>query len=403
MKKMAVAMLAALLTVSSLTGCSKAGNDTNAAYLKDTDVSKYVTLGDYKNLTVEVASPEVTDDEVASYIQYVQNSMAATVEVTDRAVQTGDTVNIDYAGKYADSGEAFDGGTAQGYNLTIGSHTFIDGFEDGLIGAELGQTLDLNLKFPDSYSNADLAGKDVIFTVTVNKILIKPDFDDAYVATLGIEGVSTVDELSNYIKEKLMEDKQTSYDTSVQNEALEAATNGCMFENPPQAMLDRFAGLYADQMEQVAQYYSASYGQSMTADSVLQVLMSQEGYSGEAEDYKAEQALKLAKQYIMLGAIAAQEGIEVTEDELNEKLTSDMETANASAADSDKVDSLDAYKETIDVENIRESLLSKKVIEFLAANANVVEPSDDDNAEATEETAAEESTEEATDASEDGE
>ncbi len=399
MKKTIAAILTAVLAVTSIAGCANGGKNDNAAYLKDIELDKYVTLGEYKGVTVEVASPEVTDSEVESYLQYVESSMAATVEVTDRAVQEGDTVNIDYAGRYAESGEAFDGGTAQGYDLTIGSHTFIDGFEDGLIGAELGEIRDLNLKFPDTYGNADLAGAEVIFTVTVNAIKIKPDFDDAYAASLGVEGVSTIDDLRSYIKTSLLEDKQSTYDTNVQNKSLEAATNGCMFENPPQALIDRVAVNYDDQMNKVASYYSATYGSQMTTESVFKTLMAQEGYTGEVEDYKAEKVLELAKQYIMLGSIASKEGIEVTEDELNEKLSSDMESANASASDEEKVDSLDAYKEKVDVEDVRETLLTKKVVEFLAENANVVEPADSDSTEASTEETSEE-TEQTDDAAE---
>lgn len=386
MKKTIAAILTAVLAVTSIAGCANGGKNDNAAYLKDIELDKYVTLGEYKGVTVEVASPEVTDSEVESYLQYVESSMSASIEVTDRAVQEGDTVNIDYAGRYAESGEAFDGGTAQGYDLAIGSHTFIDGFEDGLIGAELGETRDLNLKFPDTYGNADLAGVDVIFTVTVNAIKIKPDFDDAYAASLGVDGVSTIDDLREYVKTNLLEDKQDTYNNNVKNKALEAATNGCMFENPPQALLDRVAVNYDDQMSRVAAYYSATYGSQMTTESVLQSLMAQEGYTGEVEDYKAEKTLELAKQYIMLGAIASKEGIEVTEDELNEKLTSDMESANASASDEEKVDSLDAYKEKVDVEDVRETLLTQKAVEFLADNANVVEPADASAEETSEET-----------------
>lgn len=394
MKKTIAAMLTAALTVASLAGCGKAENKSDATYLKDMDLTKLVTLGEYKGVTVEVESPNVTDSEVESYLQYVSSSMAASVEVTDRPVQEGDTVNIDYAGRYADSGEAFDGGTAEGYDLVIGSHSFIDGFEDGLIGANVGDTLDLNLTFPEDYGKAELAGVAVIFTVKVNKISVKPDLDDAYAASLGIEGVSNLEELKTYIKNKLAEDKQSTYETEIQNEALEVVTNGCMFENPPQAMLDRFSTLYVDQMDKVASYYSANYGTSMSSDSVVQMLMAQEGYTGEAEDYKSEKALELAKQYIMLGAIAQQEGIEVTEDELNEKLNSDMAAANASAAEGETIDSLDAYKATVDVENLKENMLSKKVLEFLAENANVVEPSSDDSTttEASEEASEEEST-----------
>ncbi len=400
MKRIMAALLTTVVAVTTLAGCSNTKKNDNAAYLKDIELANYVTLGDYKGVTVEVESPEVSDTEVESYLQYVQSSMAASVEVTDRAVQEGDTVNIDYAGKYADSGEAFDGGTAQGYDLVIGSHTFIDGFEDGLVGAAIGETRDLNLTFPENYGKEDLAGKPVIFTVTVNSIKVKPAFDDSYAVSLGIEGVSTLDDLRNYIKTKLLEDKQTTYNNNVQNEVLEAVTNGCMFENPPQALIDRMSKNYAAQMDKVASYYSANYGQSMTTDSVLQSLMAQEGYTGELEDYKNEKALELAKQYIMLGAIADKESITVSDDELDEKLTSDMDAANATASDDAKVNSLDDYKKTVDTEDVKETLLTRKVLEFLAQNANVVAPADNSGSDssdaATEETT--ENTDEAADA-----
>ena len=389
MKRTMTALLAAFVTVTTIAGCGKAGKSADASYLKDMDLSKYVTLGEYKGVTVEVASPSVSDSEVESYLQYVSSNMSASVEVTDRAVESGDTVNIDYAGKYADSGEAFDGGTAQGYDLTIGSGTFIPGFEDGLIGAEIGETRDLNLTFPENYGKEDLAGVDVIFTVTVNKISVKPDLDDAYAASLGIENVTNLDELRTYIKERLLEEAQSSYEADVRSKALEEVTNGCMFENPPQAMLDRFTEIYTSEAETLSAYYATNYGTSFSTDDIFGMLMSQEGYTGELEDYKANKALDLAKQYIMLGLIAENEGITVSDEELEERLNSDMANKNATAAEGETIESLDAYKESVDVESVRENLLINKAQDFLAENANVVEPassSEDDDAEAAEET-----------------
>ena len=372
MKKKIAAAMAIVMTTMALAGCSK--GQSNAAYLKDINIDKMVTLGEYKGVEVEVAAPNVTDAEIDSYLQYMESSMAATEEVTGRAVENGDTVNIDYAGRYAESGEAFDGGTAQGYDLVIGSGSFIDGFEDGLLGAEIGETRDLNLVFPENYGNADLAGVSVIFTVTVNSIAVKPAFDDAYVATLGIENVSTMDELKAYLKDRLMEDAQATYNNEVQSKVVEAVKNNCMFKDPTQAMIDRFSAAYNDQAEQLASFYSANYGTSMTADSVLQMLMSQDGYTGETADYMSQKAIETAEQYVMLAAIAKAENIEVTEDELNAELEDAMASANATAAEGESFENLDAYKATADVENVKERLLAKKTIEFLAQNASVVEP-----------------------------
>ncbi len=394
MKKRIAAIIAAACVAASIAGCSNVSSD--AAYVKDVNLSKLVTLGDYDGVTVEVASPEVTDAEVESYLTYVQSTIAATVEVTDRAVETGDTVNIDYEGKMADTMEAFDGGTAQGYDLVIGSGQFIDGFEDGLIGAQVGETRDLNLTFPEDYGSSDLAGKEVVFTVTVNKILTKPAFDDAYVASLGLENVSTIDEFKVYIKDRLMEEAQSTYDNEVQSKTVEAVKNNCMFKNPPQAMLDRFSEAYSNQAEQLASFYSANYGTSMTVDSVIQMLMSQDGYSGEVADYMNQKAIETAEQYIMLAAIAEKENITVTDEELDADLEETMSTINSSATDGSTYESLDAYKATIDVENQRERLLAKKVIEFLASKANVVEPAEDESTETTEDAGATESTEETT-------
>lgn len=140
--------------------------------LKATDykVEKYVKLNDYMNMTVELSKDyTVSDADIQSYIEYLM-SMYPSYEVSDKkTVESGDVVNIDYVGKI--DGEEFSGGSATGQHLEIGSGSFIDGFEDGLIGKNVGETVELNLTFPEDYTNnTDLAGKAVVFTVTINSI-----------------------------------------------------------------------------------------------------------------------------------------------------------------------------------------------------------------------------------------
>lgn len=163
MKKKTLGLLVAVLSVCMLAGCgakdagdgtgTSTGAGTESTALKDMDVDKYVTLGEYKGLEVSVDTVEVDEDEWDTLVNnvYYGNITAENGGIMDRAVETGDTVNIDYEGKK--DGVAFDGGTAQGYDLTIGSGSFIAGFEDGLIGVMPGEIVDLDLTFPENYGN----------------------------------------------------------------------------------------------------------------------------------------------------------------------------------------------------------------------------------------------------------
>lgn len=156
---------------SEVTGTTASDEETERTDLKDIKVEDYVTLGEYKNIAVTVsAQAQVEDSDVDSNALQLYNSKvtAANGGIMDRAAEDGDTVNIDYEGKKDDV--AFQGGTAQNQSLTLGSNSFIDGFEDGLIGVKPGETVDLNLTFPENYQSTELAGAEVVFTVTVNFI-----------------------------------------------------------------------------------------------------------------------------------------------------------------------------------------------------------------------------------------
>lgn len=161
-KKIISVALCALIFVS-LVGCSSATN------LTPSQASKYVvTLGNYKGLSADLT----TEANAKNLKETLKSSSTSKDKITDRAVAKGDIVNIDYEGVRLDTNVVFQGGTASGYDLEIGSKTFIDGFEDGLVGAKPGETIKLNLKFPKDYkNNVSLADKDVVFTVTINHIV----------------------------------------------------------------------------------------------------------------------------------------------------------------------------------------------------------------------------------------
>ena len=192
MKKLFALLLSMLMVVGAFTACGASDE------AQQVPVEQYVTLGAYKGVEVVVEKMAVSEDEIESYAFQIYNSLISADNggIKDRAIELGDTANIDYVGKK--DGVAFDGGTASGYNLGIGSGSFIDGFEEGLVGVKPGETVDLNLTFPEGYQAEDLAGQKVVFTVTVNYILpaAPADMEDAVVAGFDNEAYTNVAELN---------------------------------------------------------------------------------------------------------------------------------------------------------------------------------------------------------------
>lgn len=372
-----------------MTGCGNADTDTAEttqesmaesetgtedygpeAYLSGINVADYVTLGEYKGIEVSVDAPVVTDEYLDSYIDYVLQSNMVTTEITDRPVEEGDIVNIDYEGKI--DGVAFDGGTAQGYDLTIGSGTFIDGFEDGLIGAETGETVDVNVTFPENYQGEEVAGKDAVFTVTVNSISVEtlPELTDEFVQGLDV-GVNTVEEYRQYAYDLLMEEEQATHDSNAEIAVLEAVMAGSQIQDPPEDMTNRYYNRIIDNMT----YYASLYGYD------LETFLSMQGTS---EDAIRESAAQAGQEIIVMQAIADAEGLSVTDEELD----AEIETNAGSLG----YDDVEEYRASLDVEGYREYMMSEKVLNFLLENAVVtdVEPETEAAEAETAETAAEE-------------
>lgn len=343
------AVFAAFLAAGLLAGCG--GKESGP--LKDIDVDKYVTLGEYKGLEVEVKPVSVDEAEAASLVSNVYNSnvTAENGGITDRAVEEGDTVNIDYEGKK--DGVAFEGGTAQGSLLTIGSGRFIEGFEEGLVGVTPGETVDLNLTFPENYGSADLAGQAVVFTVTVNFILPE-EMSDQVVAGIGIENVGTVEELNQYAYDYLESMAQESYDNALKNAVMEVFMQNCVFDKVPESMIEKYEAAARESITAQAQ----SYG--MDADTFTGYF-----YQSDFESFVTTYSEEAAKQDIALQAVANRENLNINDEELNATL---LEYANNAG-----YDTVEEYVGDTSLEDYREYLLYDKVLQYLADNAKVTD------------------------------
>ncbi|RKM55972.1 trigger factor [Butyrivibrio sp. CB08] len=338
--------------------------------LLDVDVDSLVKLGEYKGISVDTVKKEVTDQDVEDALNDTYSANPEMLEVTDRAVEKGDTANIDYEGKYADTKEAFQGGTAKGFDLVIGSGQFIDGFEDGLVGVKAGETVDLNLKFPDNYGSADLAGKDVIFTVKVNSIKTpaKEPSDD-WAKSLGAEGVTNLKELKDYMRKDLEAEAQASFDEEVKNAAVEIVVDNATADEIPEELYNRYFVMIYKSVESYIQQLQAAYGVEVSVEEYIQNIMQSNGVTGGPEDYLSDIANQQAKRCLVLQAIANKENIEITEDVVNEYIQQDFDTYFYQG-----YETVDAYKETIDSEDYREQIMAEKVADFIVENAVLATP-----------------------------
>lgn len=337
---------------------------TTAELLKDIDVEKCVTLGEYKGITVEKSIVSVTDEDVETELESALSDYP--VEVNE-AAEEGDTVNIDYVGTI--DGEEFEGGTDQGADLLLGSGQFIEGFEDGLIGASAGETRTLDLTFPADYSE-DLAGKAVQFEVTVNAV--KEPLDEAtdeWVAA-NIEGYYTVDEYKAGIRSEQEENNEATAEEQVRYTAWTQVIDASTINEYPETLVEMGKELYNQQAETYAQYAG------MELDEFIQSSgLSQEEYDANCEEYGKDVAARV----LVNQAICNAEGFVIGDDGYKEEL--DKMLAEYGVTE-------DELMESYGQDNVEQSIMMNRVSNLILENATVKEvPADTtDDADDTDDT-----------------
>ena len=317
-------------------------------FTADVAVKPEVTLGDYKGVEVPKSEIAVTDEEVDAEVKKEQDKNARTVAVEDRAAANGDITTIDFEG-FVD-GVAFEGGKGTDYALTLGSGTFIPGFEDQLVGANTGDHVEVKVTFPEEYQAKELAGKEAVFQCDVKKIETKevPELDDEFA-----KDVSEFDTLAEYkedVKKKLTEKKEKEARTAKENAAVDKAIENAQMDIPElmtktecRQMMDDFSRRMQQQGLSMEQYFQ------FTGQSVDKMM----------EDMKP-QALKRIQTRLVLEKIAEVENIQPTEDEVNEEISKMAEMYKMEA---DKLKDLIGENE---MEQMKKDMAVQKAVTLVA-------------------------------------
>lgn len=310
-------------------------------------VKPEVTLGKYKGVTVTKIDVTVTDEEVDAAVEKERNNNARTITVEDRPIQDGDTAVIDFEG-FVD-GEPFEGGKGENHSLEIGSHSFIDTFEEQLIGKNSGDETEINVTFPEEYHAEDLAGKPAVFKVKIHEIRVKelPEADDEFA-----QDVSEFDTLAEYredIKKKLSEEKEADAKRTKEDEAVRKISEDASMEIPEPMIETQMESMIDDFAQRITQ-------QGLSFEQYMQ-------FSGLTIDKLKEQvrpdAVSRIKSSLVLEKIAEEEKIEVTEEDVNAEV---QRIADAYGMEVDKIEEImgDAEKESM-----KKDLAVQKAVEFV--------------------------------------
>ena len=309
-----------------------------------------VTLGKYMGVTVTKVDTTVTDEEVEAELENQRNTNARTVTVTDRPVKEGDTAVIDFEG-FVD-GVAFAGGKGENHPLEIGSHSFIDTFEDQLVGKNVGDELDVNVTFPEQYQAADLAGKPAVFKVKINEIKAKelPELNDEFAQD--VAGVDTLAEYKEELKKNLTEKKENEAKKTKEDEAIQKIIDKSKMDLP-KAMIDT-------QCETMVNEFAQRIAQSgLSMDQYLQ-------FSGMTVDQLKEQVRPEAetriKSSLVLEQIAKEENIEVSDEDINAEIE---KMAKAYGMEADK---LKEYMGDSEKESMKRDLAITKAVDLIMEN-----------------------------------
>ena len=317
-------------------------------------VKPEVTLGEYKGVEVPKSEIEVTDEEVDAEVKKEQEKNSRTINIEDRAAQLNDIVTIDFEGSV--DGVPFDGGQATEYPLTLGSNTFIPGFEDQLVGAKVGDDVDVKVTFPEEYQAKELAGKEAIFKCAVKKIEAKelPELDDDFAKD--VSEFDTLAEYKEHVKTNLVEKKENEAKHAKEDAAVDKIIENAqmdipeaMLETQCRQMLDDFSRRMQSQGLSMDQYFQFT---GMTAEKMM-------------EDMKP-QALKRIQTRLVLEKVAEVENIQPTEEEVNEEIS---KMAEAYKMEADKLKELLGERE---LEQMKKDMAVQKAVTLVAEAAKEV-------------------------------
>lgn len=325
--------------------------DKDLVFTAEVAVKPEVVLGEYKGLEVPKADLSVTEDEVMAIIRKEQEKNAVNVNVEDRAVQADDIATIDFEG-FVD-GVAFEGGKGEDYPLTIGSNTFIPGFEDQIIGHEIGTEFDVNVTFPEDYQAEELKGKAAVFKVTVKKIEEKqlPELDDEFAAE--VSEFETMAEYKAHVEKAEAERKEVAAEQAKEDTVIEKAVENAQMDIP-----DAMVTTEANNM--IREFASNLERQGLKMEQYLQ-------YFGQTEDGMREQmkpnALKRIQTRLVLEAVAKAEAFEITDEEIDAEIKSMAEQYQMEE---------DQVKTMVNMDYLKEDISYKKASKLLVDEAKEV-------------------------------
>lgn len=339
MRKSYLAAALMLTMALTFTACGKQGDNGSEAgtkgstsgvnyseqLQKDFETYKqYVNLGEYKGVEVEVdrSALDVTQDQVTAYIDNIRSSKGENTEVTTGTTKLGDKIKLDYSGTL--NGVAFSGGTATDVEYTIGSGRFIEDLDKGLAGLEVGREYDIPCHFDDSYSNSDLAGKDVNFNVKVNAIVTTtlPEYNDDFVKTIVATGsydtqAQTTDEFTKYVEQTLKDSAQQSFDSNKYSAVWDKINETTTVSGYPEDEIADLKQTINDNVKSEYSYYGTYYS---GIDSFESYLKNVYGFADEAafNEYADQYARNYLKEKMILTLIGEKESVTVSDDEINE-------------------------------------------------------------------------------------
>jgi len=325
--------------------------DSPLTFTAEVEVKPEVKLGEYKDLGIEKEDSEVKDEEIDEEIERVRNQHGQLVGSDKEVVEDGDFVIIDFEGKK--DGEKFPGGSAEEYSLEIGSNTFIPGFEEQLIGAQVGEELELNVTFPEDYNAEDLAGEEVVFDVKVKEIKEKelPELDDEFAKE--VSDYETFEEYRNSIEERLQKSKKDRTQRDYENKLIEKASENAEIDVPDKMVEDELNKMFQNFAQSVSQ-------QGMEIEDYLNYIGTDE--SGWKEQNR-ESAENRTRSNLVLEAIAEKEGIEITDEEIEEQIN---EIAENNDQDPEQIKAFLQMQGQLD--SLKDGLKMQKTIDYLKEN-----------------------------------